>query len=140
MKHKAQGGAAAVEFALVFPIFLLLVFAIIEFGFVLYDKAVITNASREMARKGVILQKSAHTSDELKSILTKYQGSLVSFKTLPNNPSMGDGDPPGLNGGSGTPLSVTVTYNYYGLGLGPFLSPFTGGALALSATTVMNNE
>ena len=47
---KCQRGAAAVEFAIVLPLLLVFVFGIIEFGFLLYDKAVITNASREGAR------------------------------------------------------------------------------------------
>lgn len=43
-------GAAAIEFALIAPLLFVLLFGIIEFGAVLYNQAIITNASREGAR------------------------------------------------------------------------------------------
>jgi len=50
---RCQKGASAVEFALVLPLLLVFVFGIIEFGILLYDKAIITNASREGARVAI---------------------------------------------------------------------------------------
>lgn len=44
------------EFALIFPLLLFIVFGVIEFGTALYDKSVVTNASREAARAGVVLK------------------------------------------------------------------------------------
>ncbi|HKK00735.1 MAG TPA: TadE/TadG family type IV pilus assembly protein, partial [Desulfuromonadales bacterium] len=55
MKRRHERGASAVEFALVLPLLLVILFGIIEFGFILYDKAMITNASREGARAGIVL-------------------------------------------------------------------------------------
>ena len=49
---KNNKGASAVEFALVLPILIVLLFGIVEFGLLMYNKAVITNASREGARDG----------------------------------------------------------------------------------------
>ncbi len=46
----ADGGAAAVEMALVLPFLMVILMGIIEFGRVLYSHQVITNASREAAR------------------------------------------------------------------------------------------
>ena len=46
----ADGGAAAVEMALVLPFLLATLMGIIEFGRVLYNQQVITNAAREGAR------------------------------------------------------------------------------------------
>ncbi len=54
MKIRSDHGASAVEFALVLPVLMLLTFGIIEFGVLLFDKAVITNASREGARMGIV--------------------------------------------------------------------------------------
>ena len=48
-----QKGVAAVEFAIVLPFLVLLVFGTIEFGVLFYNKQVITNASREGARVGI---------------------------------------------------------------------------------------
>ena len=136
MKYKAQRGSAAVEFAIVLPIFLLLVFAIIEFGFILYDKAVITNASREAARAGVVLKTDKLDATQIAAVATSYCSSyLISFKA--SNPPVPTVS--GAKGAFGTPLTVTVTYTYYGLGLGTLLSPISG-PLTLTGTTVMNNE
>lgn len=49
-------GAAMVEFAISASVLLLIVLGIIEFGFLWYQKQVITNASREGARYGVTYQ------------------------------------------------------------------------------------
>ena len=44
----------AVEFIILFPLFLLIVVGIVEFGHLWYVDHVITNASREGARAGVV--------------------------------------------------------------------------------------
>ena len=56
MKTKRQSGQALVELALVLPLLLILAFGIVEFGLLMYNKAVITNASREGARVGIVAQ------------------------------------------------------------------------------------
>ena len=61
-------GASMIEFALVLPLLLLLVFGIVEFSVALYDKAVITNASREGARKGVIFRSPALTDAQIAQV------------------------------------------------------------------------
>lgn len=49
-----QNGATAVEFAIILPVLILVLFGIIEFGLVLFNKQIITNASREGARFGIV--------------------------------------------------------------------------------------
>ncbi len=46
-------GAAAVEFAIILPCLLLIVFGVIEFGLLVYNQQILTNACREGARAGV---------------------------------------------------------------------------------------
>ena len=48
-----QKGAAAVEFGIILPLLVLLVFGTIEFGVMFYNKQVLTNATREGARAGI---------------------------------------------------------------------------------------
>jgi Flp pilus assembly protein TadG len=52
-KIRECDGAAMVEFAIGSSVLIMLVLGIIEFGFLWYQKQVITNASREGARYGV---------------------------------------------------------------------------------------
>lgn len=46
-------GAAAVEFALLLPVFLMLVFGVIDFGLAINRQSQMNNAAREAAREGV---------------------------------------------------------------------------------------
>jgi Flp pilus assembly protein TadG len=50
MMIRDQNGGAAVEFAIILPLLIALLFGIVEFGLLLYNKQIITNASREGAR------------------------------------------------------------------------------------------
>lgn len=52
--RKMRRGAAVVEFAIVAPVFFLLVFGMIEFGRMVMVQQVLTNASREGARRAVL--------------------------------------------------------------------------------------
>ena len=52
--RKSRRGAAAVEFAVVAPIFFLLVFGMIEYGRMVMVQQIITNASREGARVAIL--------------------------------------------------------------------------------------
>lgn len=54
MRTHRDEGAATVEFALVAPIFLMLVFGIISFGIVFAQDLALGNGAREAARSGVV--------------------------------------------------------------------------------------
>ncbi len=51
---KNHNGATAVEFAIILPVLILVLFGIIEFSLVLFNNHIITNASREGARAGIV--------------------------------------------------------------------------------------
>ncbi|MFW6188855.1 MAG: TadE/TadG family type IV pilus assembly protein [Planctomycetota bacterium] len=51
-KRSRRNGQAVVEFALVLPLFVLLVFGALEFGRAYYNIHLLTNAAREGAREG----------------------------------------------------------------------------------------
>jgi Flp pilus assembly protein TadG len=138
-----QRGAALVEFAIVLPLLLLLVFGIIEFGFLLYDQAVITNASREGARKGVVTAVSYGTDSVITEAIntaTSNSSNVISLNppSLPpscsSNPCAKADNLDG-NFNSRSRLAVTVYYNFGSL----FLKPIIGDKL-LQATTVMTYE
>jgi Flp pilus assembly protein TadG len=59
-------GAAAVEFALLFPLFVLIVFGIIDMGFAFNQKINLTQATREGSRYGATLSlKASHKTGVL---------------------------------------------------------------------------
>ena len=49
-----ENGGSLIEFAIIAPLLFVILFGIIEFGVLLYDKAMLTNASREGARAGIV--------------------------------------------------------------------------------------
>ena len=51
---RPEGGAAAVEFALVMPILVLLISSIVGFGVVLAQQMALGNAARQVARSAVV--------------------------------------------------------------------------------------
>lgn len=49
-----EGGASAVEFALILPVFVLLIAAIIDFGFIFAQQVQLNNAARDASRQAVV--------------------------------------------------------------------------------------
>jgi len=139
IKYSSQKGASAVEFALVLPLLMLILWGIIEFGLLLYNKQVITNASREGARAGIVAQNPRVTSGAIAGVVTSYCGSyLVTFG------GTGLSVTSSAAGTSfGQPLTVTVTYPYQFLVFQNIANTFFGGSFGtinLTAVTVMRYE
>ncbi len=133
--HRASRGGAAVEFAIVLPLLLLIIFSTIEFSLALYDKAVITNAAREAARAGVVVRTTRLTNAQIEAKALSYAADrLVSFGSGAPTVAVNNG-----GGVSGANLTVTVNYTFTGLGVGPLLSAMTG-PITLSSTATMINE
>ncbi len=65
---RREQGSFAVEFAIILPVFLLLVFGIVDFGHAWYMRQVMVNASREGARYG-----------------TRYKTDSLGNRVLPKN-------------------------------------------------------
>ena len=123
-------GAAAVEFAIVAPLFFLFVFGIIEFGRVMLVKNVITNASREAARVAVI---DGATSTEVEQVARKYsEAGTVADVTVTISPS-------NLSTATqGTPITVTVSVNFNDVSWLP--TPAILKDLSVSGKTTMRRE
>jgi Flp pilus assembly protein TadG len=133
MKLNSQRGAAAVEFAIILPVLILLLFGAIEFGLLLYNQQVLTNASREGARAGIVSQAPRVSDGEIGSIVETYcVGNLVTFgaPNVPQTLVTRNGDT------FQSDLAVDVTYNYDFLVLGNL----GFGPQTLAARTVMKME
>jgi len=134
---QGQRGAAVVEFALILPILLLLLVGTIDASLALYDKAVITNASREGARAGIVARSPSLTDAQIQQIVQNYlQGALVSLGSTSALPAVQiqkgiwNGDPT---------LQVTVRYTFQGVGLGSLFDSL-GKPWVLQSSTLMVYE
>ncbi len=125
LRVSGEGGAAAIEFAIVLPVLALLVCGIIEFGLIFYNKQLITNASREGARAGIV-----QGADEgsirgiVTQVLRETDGSSKILSLSGRIPIAGD------NVGiarDGEDLAVAVGFDY------PFV---LGGIIGIPSTRV----
>lgn len=135
-KLRASEGIAALEFALILPFLLILIFGIIEFSFLLYDKQVITNASREGARYGIVQSVPRVTEGEIVDTVNFYcKNHLITFGV--QSPPTVTVDRTGVDFGDN--LTVTVQYFYKFLLFPKFVSSYSSG-INLTAETVMKYE
>ncbi len=141
---KGQNGGVALEVALILPVFLLLLFGIVDFGHAWYMKQELTSASREAARYGTRFQtdpSGVHIPPNTLSpsisswVTSKYASLLPSDANLTATPT-GTGYTSGL---AGDDLSVTCTARKYWFVLGNLVPGF-GSYKDVSATTVMKCE
>jgi len=136
MDLERQHGAAAVEFAIILPLLVVLLFGIVEFGLALFDKAVITNASREGARAGIVFHDPVVSDSEIRAIVSSYcQNRLVTFGANKNVTTTITRE----GASTGDDLTVRVAYRYDFLVLPGFINSLAGG-LNVGAVTVMRME
>lgn len=130
---RRRRGAAIIEFAAVAPVLFLLVFGMIEFGRLVMVQQVLTNASREGARLGIL---DGTTASEVESTVVNYlRGGGIPAATG-NNVVIDPPDP--TSAGAGESISVTVTINYDQVSWLP--APMFLSGQQMSATTVMRRE
>jgi hypothetical protein len=79
-RFQIEKGAATVEFAIIAIIFFIIIFGIIEFGILMFDQHILTNASREAARAGIVMRVPRLSDAAIKAIITNYaQENMVTF-------------------------------------------------------------
>jgi Flp pilus assembly protein TadG len=129
-RRKGRRGAAVVEFAVVAPVFVMLVFGMIEYGRMVMVQQLITNESREGARRAVL---DGATTAEVQTAVTSYlTNSSVSGATVTVNPS------PPSSAGYGAPVTVTVSVPFSQVSWIPTPMFLTGKTL--TASSVMRRE
>jgi Flp pilus assembly protein TadG len=133
MRCRGEDGVMAVEFALLLPMLVMLVAGILEFGLTLYVQEVITNASREAARAGIVIGDPRPTEEQITHVALAYlenfgascTGACVSIS--------------GAQGNSGDDLTVSVDLAYHFVILPDFIEGFVG-EITLRAMTTMKHE
>jgi Flp pilus assembly protein TadG len=121
-----------VEFALVLPLLMMCLFGVIELGMAWYTKQVITNASREGARAGIVYTEPKMTSTEISNVVQSYLNNAGFTQPVTITVS-------GAGGSSGSSLTVTVS-NAYHLNVLPGFVQSMVGDINISSTTVMRHE
>jgi hypothetical protein len=136
-KQAQQRGAAVVEFALILPILLALLMGGIDASLAFYDKAVITNASREGARAGIVARRIPQTDLDIRAVVVGYTDkALINFAKTKIDPvvSVTQETVQGV-----AALRVSVTYTFHGIGLGHLIAQM-GSPWVIQASTVMAYE
>jgi Flp pilus assembly protein TadG len=98
--EKKERGQAMVEFVLVLPVFLLLVFAIVDFGMGFHAWLTVTNSAREGARFGAVRASSADITQRVQDTADTLDQANMTV-TVTN----AQGDP-------GESVVVDVDYDY----------------------------
>jgi Flp pilus assembly protein TadG len=160
--RRQERGGVAVEFAILLPVLLILLFGIVDFGHALYMKQIVTNASREAARYATryhtdasavrilpaqltpsvadyVINTSAENAGNgglgLSDLLNGDNPQLVmaDLTSTTNSPGYSAADPAGLD------ITVTITAKKTWWVLGKLI-PTLGTSKTVSATTVMKCE
>ena len=134
--RRAEEGAELIEFMIVFPILMLILAGIMDFGMLLRNYEVVTNAAREGARVAVL---DGYATSDVETRIDEYLAAAgisgahtVAVDTVPVTTSAG----------TFTARSVTLNYTYQFTVLSGF-APFFGGSfttLPLQAVSVMRTE
>lgn len=128
--RKKRLGVAAVEFAVVAPLFFLLLLGMIEIGRMVMVQQVITNASREGARIAIL--DGTTTTDVMNAVETYLSSGGVRNATVTITP-----DPPS-QAGYDEPVTVTVRVPFSQVSWLP--TPMFLGGVELAAVTTMRRE
>jgi len=143
-KQSERRGVAAVEMALVLPVFLMLVFGIIEFGRAMMVFNMVTNAAREGARMAVL---DGSTNAEVTSTITTFLqgavgGGLTSgdiTTTITVTPAAGNPNPANVLANTSAKdlimVKVSVPFNKIALIPGKYLK-----GKQLAAQSAMRHE
>ncbi len=136
-----QRGIAAVEFGLILPIVVVLLFAVFEFGVAFWRQQVLSAAVREGARAGVVAITPRKKKAEIEAVVLGYLDSVgyhAGGRTATAT---------GAEGASGAPLTVTATYptsfvilSRLPLGQGVGAQVDGAGNMTLTATVTMQME
>jgi Flp pilus assembly protein TadG len=128
-RRRQRRGAAATEFALIAPLFFLLIVGFIEFGRALMVQQVLINASRVGARQAIT---TGATTAEVQTAVEEYTaGVAVPGVTVNVSPNPATAT-------AGTAITVTASVGFSNVSWMP--SPWFLGGKTLTANSQMRKE
>lgn len=119
-KLNGERGQSLAEFALIVPIFLILVFSIVDFGMGFHAWITVTNSAREGARLGAVGGSEAQIIERVRDTAGTLKGQLD--VTVDN-----------AQGGAGQSVAVDVRYRY------DFITPLGGLMAMISGNTITDS-
>ena len=141
---RSERGAELIEFALVFPLLLMVILGIVDFGFLFQRMEVVTNAAREGARIAVL---PGYSEADVRARVQNYvETAGIPTTGTPSNPEvnvdMAYSIP--MPGGT-TPMSgklVEVIYTHQYVFIGPVAGWFGGSftSVPVRGVAVMRDE
>ncbi len=134
---RSERGAELIEFAIIFPVLMLIVAGIADFGMMFRSLEVITNASREGARVAVL---PAYGAVDVQARVDAYM-SASGLAGDPYSVTVTD-ETIATPAGTFAARAVSVAYTYQSATLGPIAAFFGGGFgnVPLNARSVMRVE
>jgi Flp pilus assembly protein TadG len=124
-KDRDERGAVAVEFALVLPLVLMMVLALLQIGLWAKDQLVVLEVARAGAREGAVTRDDHRTRQVAEDAASSLETSRLEIQVE-------------RGGELGTPVTVTVLYE------DPPVLPFVGwlfpATVRLHATATMRQE
>ncbi|MEO5897245.1 MAG: TadE/TadG family type IV pilus assembly protein [Vicinamibacterales bacterium] len=144
---RSQRGAELIEFALVFPLLLLVLLGVVDFGLLFQRYEVLTNATREGARVAIL---PGYTEADVKGRVCQYliAGGVPTTGcpgVTPTNPAvtMVEWDIPITGKPAVKGRKVTVAYNHNFMFVGPIISLMGGSwtnAKTITTVAIMRKE
>lgn len=140
--RRSDRGAVIVEFALVAPLLLMIVFGIVDFGWMIERSNVINNVTRDAARvaslDGSYAQIQTTLTDELDDIGITYPGTGVTVAITCTNASgsncTGSSASYTANAASGSAVKIQVSYTHHWITPVGALCSMIGGSTCTGST------
>jgi len=138
VKRRSESGQTLVEFAIAALVFLTLVFVVIDFSYLYFNKLTLQNAVRQAGRYAITGQ-AMPSQTRYASILQTVQTYSLGRATSSNTTICGAVLGCGCGGGPGETVTITVTYQYQFIT--PLVAKFiSGGAYAMTVSSSFKNE
>ncbi len=135
-RTRRSRGMAMVEFVLILPALLVILFGILEFGVLFFQWQTLSNAAREGARDAIVFRKDCDSA----ALQTIIEQTVIDYADAANiTVAPGDISISGLCTGTGLPAQVQVSHDFTFHVLPGFLASFTP-TIPLVGTSEMRNE
>jgi Flp pilus assembly protein TadG len=111
-RSRHESGQTMAEFALILPIFFILIFGVLDLGRVVWANSALAHASREAARFAIVQGATDESvKDEIRTVALDQAiaaGENLSVDVCYGLGCSGNTDTPDASYGRGTPVTVTV--------------------------------